>query len=191
MSLGGGNSPSTWAVPVRGKDICSGYVRSSARLAVSKAAPAVRPPALRGRPAAVSGETSVATPQRQAIGDDFYVAVVLAIRVPRQAGSERPPPQLLCTRAQQLVREGRPAPAKCRSAGKRRSGRRQDRGVHGNGIWQKSVAGAGEVLRSWLGSATLPVRRLSCTKSSRTCAGSSRRLAAARGPASALEDAPP
>ena len=37
----------------------SGYVRSLARLAVSKAAPAVRPPALCGRPAAVSGETSV------------------------------------------------------------------------------------------------------------------------------------
>ena len=37
----------------------SGYVRSLARLAVSKAAPAVRPPALRGRPAAVRGETSV------------------------------------------------------------------------------------------------------------------------------------
>ena len=36
----------------------SGYVRSLARLA-AKAAPAVRPPALRGRPAAVRGETSV------------------------------------------------------------------------------------------------------------------------------------
>ena len=37
----------------------SGYVRSLARLAMSKAAPAGRPPALRGRPAAVTGETSV------------------------------------------------------------------------------------------------------------------------------------
>ena len=37
----------------------SGYVRFLARLAVSQAAPAVRPPALRGRPAAVRGETSV------------------------------------------------------------------------------------------------------------------------------------
>ena len=40
-------------------------------------------------------------------------------------------------------------------------------------------------------SATSPVRRLSCTKSSRTCAGSSRRLAAARAPLGPWKIAPP
>ena len=64
----------------------SWYERSLARDAVSKAAPAVRLPALHRRPAAVikrGDERDVdcklgAAPQRQAIGDDLNASVVLA-----------------------------------------------------------------------------------------------------------------
>ncbi|CAE7363592.1 unnamed protein product, partial [Symbiodinium sp. KB8] len=70
-----------------------------------------------------------ATAQRQAIGDDFHAAVVLASRLHIHVPDKH-------------VQSAAHA-----------------RGVHSNGIWQKSVAGAGEVCATgWLRKAVTPTR---------------------------------